>query len=276
MSNYGRHETHAVAALRRLGREPAGASFASRVLAGGLSGSVVHHVELAGQDMVLKVTLPSDDRQLMVRARREALFYQELATLVPVLVPRVLDLHLSETEGAVLLLAACLPSPSPDDWTERGYVQVAHQLGRLHATFWGKTTESELPDWLRARPGVTPDQCQDAARLWRALGKREDLTEALASRRRSLESLLLNIPTLDPHMATTPATLCHGDFHAGNLLRDPAGEWIWADWQEVCLGPGVDDLAFFWQRAFVAADTPPPYDAMVRAYAAGLRLWVGP
>jgi len=44
----------------------------------------------------------------------------------------------------------------------------------------------------------------------------------------------------------------------------------------VRLGPGVDDLAFFWQRAFVAADTPPPYDAMVQAYAAGLATVDGP
>ena len=223
MSDYGRHEMQAVAALRRLGREPAGASFASRVLAGGLSGSVVHHVELAGQDMALKVTLPGDDRQLMVRAHREVWFYQDLATQVPVRVPRVLDLDLSETEGVVLLLAAHMPSPSPDDWTERSYVQVAHQLGQLHATFRATTPASALPAWIRARPAVTPDQCLAAARLWRTLGERKDLTDALAPNRRCLESLLVNIPTLDPHMPTMPATLCHGDFHTGNLLRGPTG-----------------------------------------------------
>jgi aminoglycoside phosphotransferase (APT) family kinase protein len=188
----------------------------------------------------------------------------------------VLGFDLSETEGAVLLLAAYMPSPPPDDWTERGYVQVIHQLGRLHGTFWGKTTESELPDWLRAKPGVTRAQCQAAAMLWRALGERDDLREALAPNRRSLESLLMNIPALDLNMPTTPATLCHGDFHAGNLLQGPTGEWIWADWQEVRLGPGVDDLAFFWQRAFAEADTPPPHDAMVKAYAAGLATVDGP
>lgn len=270
MNDSGEHEVNAVAALRRLGREPAGASFASRVLAGGLSGSVVHHVALDGQDMVLKVTLPGKDRTLTARACREVWFYRDLATLVPVRVPRVLGFDVSEAEGAVLLLAAHRPSPAPDDWTERGYIEIARQLGRLHATFWDKTTGSELPAWLRARPEVTPDQCQAAARLWRALGKREDLSDALAPYARSRESLLMNIPALERQMPTMPATLCHGDFHADNLLQDPAGEWIWADWQEVHLGPGVDDFAFFWQRAFAATDTPPPYDAMLQAYAAGL------
>ena len=72
-------------------------------------------------------------------------------------------------------------------------------------------------------------------------------------------------------MPAMPTTLCHGDLHADNLLRGMGGEWIWADWQEVRLGPGVDDLAFFWARAFAVAGSPPPFDAMVRAYSAELQ-----
>ncbi len=80
----------------------------------------------------------------------------------------------------------------------------------------------------------------------------------------------MRIPALDSKLVTLPVTLCHGDCHAGNLLQGPNKEWIWADWQDLRLGPGVDDLAFFWQRALVEAATPPPYDAMVQAYGAGL------
>ncbi len=270
MSDWTPQEALAIAALRRLGRDPATAALTSRHLAGGLSGSSVYHLDLAGHAMVLKVTPPGKDRQLMMRAGREVLFYQDLATHVPVLVPRVLGLDFNETEGAVLLLAAYLPSPSPGAWTVHTYVEVARQLGRLHGTFWDKTTASSLPDWLHAKPAVTPAQCREAAKVWHVLGERDDLRDVLAPYRRSLEHLVTSIPTLDLHMTTVPATVCHGDCHAGNLLLDRAGAWIWADWQEVRLGPGVDDLAFFWQRAFAEADTPPPYDAMVQAYAASL------
>lgn len=270
MSDWTPQEALATAALRRLGRDPATAALTSRVLAGGLSGSSVHHLDLAGDAMVLKVTQPSEDRQLMMRAGREVLFYQDLATHVPVLVPRVLGLDFNETEGAVLLLAAYLPSPSPDAWTVHNYVEVARQLGRLHAASWDKTAASSLPNWLHAKPAVTLAQCREAAKVWHVLSERDDLRDALVPYRRSLEHLVMSIPTLDPHMTTMPATLCHGDCHAGNLLLDRAGEWIWADWQEVRLGPGVDDLAFFWQRSFVAADMTPPYDAMVQAYVVGL------
>lgn len=263
-------EALVVAALRRLGREPAAASLTYHLLAGGLSGASVYRLGLAGEEMVLKVTTPGADRQVMARARREALFYRELAALVPVSVPRVLGLDLDEAEGVAVLLVAYAPSLPPDHWTEYAYGQVARQLGRLHAAFWGETTALARPKWLGAIPRVTHARCRRAAGKWRALARRDDLREALAPRRPRLDRLLLKMPAMDARMATSPVTLCHGDFHPGNLLRGPAGEWIWADWQEVRLGPGVDDLAFFWQRAFAAAATPPPYEAMVQAYGAGL------
>jgi len=126
-----------------------------------------------------------------------------------------------------------------------------------------------MPEWHRATPHVTLAQWRDAAKLWRALGGRDDLREPLVPYRRRLESLVMGVPALKPRMAALPATLCHGDCHAGNLLQGAAGEWIWADWQDVRLGAGVDDLNFFWQRAFVAADTSPPFEAMVQAYVVG-------
>ena len=270
MSDCRRHEALVAAALHRLGRGPAIDSLTSRLLAGGLSGSSVHYLNLAGQAMVLKVTTPCADRHLMVRARREILFYQDLAALVPVRVPRVLGHDLHQTEGAVILLAAYTPPLTPDDWADHDYVQVAQQLGRLHARFWGKTAVATLPDWLRAKPHTSLTQCRDAAQRWRALGNRSDVDTIPERYLRKLEGLVLRMPTLDLQTVTLPVTLCHGDCHTGNLLRGADGERAWADWQDVRLGPGVDDLTFFWQRAFVAADTPPPYDAMVQAYGAGL------
>jgi aminoglycoside phosphotransferase (APT) family kinase protein len=56
-----------------------------------------------------------------------------------------------------------------------------------------------------------------------------------------------------------PACLIHGDLHAGNLLRDAEGASVWADWQEVGIGQGPEDLALLWQRAeFDGADRPAP------------------
>lgn len=266
-----RHHKHLVGAiLHRLGWDASAGILTEQLLAGGLSGSSILYLDLADQATVLK-TIPSGaDRQLIQRACREALFYRDLATRVPVIVPRVLGLDLDDVEGPALLLVAYSPSPEPNDWAERDYVQVARQLGQLHGAFWNKTTTSPLPDWLHVKPGVTVTQCRDAVALWDRLGQRDDLHQVLKPYQRVLENLLTSIPALDPQLSTMPPTLCHGDCHTGNLLQGPAGEWIWADWQEVRLGPGVDDLAFLWQRAFAASSVRPPFDAIVQAYSAGL------
>ena len=275
MSDGTRHEAIVFAALRRVGRAGEVDLGNVRLLAGGLSGSAVYRLDLAGEEVVLKVTLPSKDRGLMERARREAWFYRDLAPRVPVAVPRLLGLDVNATDGVVLLLAAHAPAPRPDDWTKGDYVQIAEQLALFHATFWTNTAASDLPDWLRAEPPMTLSQCQTAAKMWRTLGERDDLRETFVPYRRRLERLLVEIPALDPRMPSVPATLCHGDCHAGNLVRGPAGEWIWVDWQDVRLGPGVDDLTFFWQRAFVLAATSPSYDGMLRAYGRGLETMGG-
>ena len=269
MGDSMRHEALVGAALRRLGRGQA-APTDIRLLAGGQSGSSVYRLSLAGEDVVLKVTLPGEHRWLMERARREALFYRDIAGRVPVSVPRVLGFDLDEAEGGVLLLAASEPSPSPDGWTERDFVEVTRLLGCLHASFWGGASARAMAEWLRPRPQMTLARCQHAAMTWRALGDRDNLREAVEQYLPKVERLLEEIPGLELHVTLLPVTLCHGDCHTDNLLRGPDGEWVWADWQEVRLGPGVDDLAFLWTRAFAATDTSPPYEAMVRAYGAGL------
>lgn len=270
MSECEQSESIVTAALRRLGQEPVTTSLSSRLLAGGLSGSSVHSIELAGQAMVLKMTRPSEDRRLLERASQEVRFYRDLAKRVPVMIPDVLGFDVNETEGAILLLAAYTPSPPPHDWAEYQYREVVGELGRFHATFESQANRSRLPDWLRPKPRVMGAQCQHAVHLWTVLGEQQDLQRFLEPSLSKIASLVMGVPALDAQTISLPTTLCHGDCHASNLLRGPAGEWIWADWQDVRLGPGVDDLAFFWQRAFVAADTPPPYATMVRAYRAGL------
>lgn len=206
----------------------------------------------------------------MERAYREVRFYRDLAEQVPLSVPRVLGLDYDEARGATVLVSAYETALPPERWTKQDYIEVARQLGRFHAAFWGEKATAALPGWIRAKPEVTAAQCQDAVRRWQELSERPDLYEPLESHLRKLQDLVMNIPTLNARMVTLPPTLCHGDCHTGNLLRDSDGEWIWADWQEVRFGPGVDDLSFLWERAFAASEASPPYDAMVRAYLAGL------
>ena len=266
-------EHHAVVvdqALRRLGRAVTLDATSLRLLAGGLSGAAVYRVDLAGAAVVLKITPASVPHGLLLRARHEALFYRDLATRVPVRGPRVLGLAGNSDSGIAILLDAHTPAPPPDAWQEQDFANAAREAGVLHATFRGSTAAT-LPGWLRARETMTSERCQHAAELWWTLGRRDDLGDAVRPVQPQINRLLDQLPERDLRYADLPATLCHGDFHPGNLLRSATGEWIWLDWQDVRFGLGVDDLTFFWQRAFAAMDTSPPYGKMVQAYLDGLQ-----
>jgi Ser/Thr protein kinase RdoA (MazF antagonist) len=85
-------------------------------------------------------------------------------------------------------------------------------------------------------------------------------------------SLLRQRRDLDRALDALPVGLIHGDCHTGNLLVDDSGEFCWADWQEVGVGHGPEDLALLWQRAEFGGAVP-PRQAMLDAYLAarGLR-----
>ncbi len=69
-------------------------------------------------------------------------------------------------------------------------------------------------------------------------------------RRQAIEALLRQIATIEAAVRAFPPTLCHGDCHIGNLLRDRDGHLVWADWQEVGIGRGPEDLSFLLQQAW--------------------------
>ena len=54
------------------------------------------------------------------------------------------------------------------------------------------------------------------------------------------------LPTLMSELVQMPMTLCHGDYHSGNLLWDELAEpsTVWAvDWQVPVIGPAILDVS---------------------------------
>lgn len=256
-------------ALVRLGYPETAEVRDIHMLTGGQSGSSVTAFRLDGVPVVLKgAVLGGQGESLLRRERREVMFYREIAAGVPVAVPRMLRSALDEGGSPLLLLAASEPAPEPNAWSGSDFTEVARQLGRFHSAMQGVV----LPDWVRSAVSPSQERCRNAANAWRAFATDNDAGIVPASLLSRVEQLMSAVPTIEDRENQGPATLCHGDFHAGNFLRDVEGGWIWADWHEVHAGPGVDDFAFFWERAFAATDAKnePPYAAMVDAYWDGL------
>lgn len=221
-----------------------------RTMAGGASGSAVYGLTVAepAGEFVLKV---ASRPWLRERARREVTFYRELASHVPVLVPEFF--MGGEVDGSTYLLLAAAGLPTEAErWSERQWIELATELGRLHRE---QVLALAIDRGATAREPASAEKLAAGERAWIELGHEKLLAPLWAS----FEALGAAIRQL-------PTCLCHGDCHLGNLLTDPTDRLVWIDWQEVHVGHGPDDLALLWQRA-EADGVNPPREAMLTAYA---------
>jgi thiamine kinase-like enzyme len=256
------------------------------LLQGGISGSYTYRVrldsgaEISGADIsgpaILKVTLANSEPYVLDRARREFEFYHTLAGQIPLRTPPVLASVQDPASGTYLLLAALEPVQPPRAWQAADFASVAEELAALHARFWGDVNELSRYSWLRQPVGDTsPAEIDAAQAAWQSLGEQHKLGDVLtAPVRRSLSQWVAHISTVDAMLAAFPLTLCHGDCHIGNLLRDAQGNRVWADWQEVGVGRGPEDLSFLLQRAYHDGNEV-PWERTVASYQQHLQANVG-
>lgn len=246
------------------------------ILQGGISGSTVYRLAGGAESRILKITRPDAPEHVRVRAQREVAFYGTPALAIPLALPRVLGLDADAAGGSAVLLAAYRPPDPPAAWDADRYLAVAAQLARLHAAFWNDTARLAALSWLRRPPdAIDPSRIRHAQTAWRALQSRPAFASILTSSVLArITRLLDHIPALTAAIQALPATLCHGDCHTGNLLTDADGRLIWADWQEVGIGRGPEDLAFFVQRALMAGGAVPE-EPMIARYSAELAAQTG-
>jgi Ser/Thr protein kinase RdoA (MazF antagonist) len=245
------------------------------VLQGGISGAATHRVHVAGRPVVLKIVEAGSPPELLERAEREMSFYRALSHRIPLRVPAMLGMS---TQGSTysLCLQGYRPVPAVVSWTERYYVEIAHELGRFHATFWNRTRLLSHFRWLRIhRWTCAPSLVQQAAASWRgAFQRHQNRDEVNPDELIWIDWALSHLEALDPIYDSLPATLLHGDCHHANLLLDYQGERVWSDWQEVGIGLGPQDLSFLFQRARVEGGMVPE-DAAIEAYHQSLQSAVG-
>lgn len=228
------------------GHDPACVT-AVETLRGGISGAATYRVIVAPVGaIVCKLTRAGCAHYVWERALREWRFYRHLRPHQPLRTPRMLASTCDERGLALALTAYHSPIPA-SQWTRRGFLAVADHLAHLHAAHWNDTESLATHAWLRRR-GFTssPRERERATVAWRTLASEAHIP---LERIEPALRLLDRLDDLERTIAAYPVTLLHGDCHADNLLRDGAGRLIWADWQEVGVGPGPADLVFFLERA---------------------------
>ncbi len=234
------------------------------LLASGISGAHTYQVQLGANTAVLKVTLAASEDFILQRAKRELTFYQSLAKQLPLQTPQLLSSYTAPDFGYCFLLTAHQPIIT---WEQKDFEDVAQQLAHLHATFWQNNHALVNESWLKQPSANTTQlEIETAISAWETLQSQERLKQCFTTEtNRLLRQQLTQLITIDNLIQTIPFTLCHGDCHMDNFLKDTQGNLIWADWQEVGFGYGPEDLSFFLQRGIHAGKSI-PVEHMLQSY----------
>ncbi|TDD17055.1 phosphotransferase family protein [Nonomuraea diastatica] len=197
------------------------------------SGAAVCAVRTAhGDAAYLKATPAALGAQALVAARRELRFYQNLAPVVPVHTPRLLDRLDTEQGVAVLLTAAGRPQGSAS-WTPDMWAGLGEDLAALHCMPLPTVDGWNRPDALL--DALDSPNLPEVSAFW-------------ADRLPQLGDLLTRRAELREEIAAPSPAFIHGDCHTDNIMPS-ARALIFCDWQSTGVGRPVSDLAFLSVRA---------------------------
>jgi len=193
---------------------------------------------------------PMVERRYIERCAREVAFYQQVAPLGPLPVPRLYYGAANSADARVALVLEdvraarvgdALQGCTPDD-----ALRVIEQMAQVHARWWehpARHTLGWVPTW-----GGNPRAAQDrygalVAPFLARFGHRVPLRV-----HRLIDDLRDRYAEVRFALAGAPATLIHGDLHLDNILFQPPGHApavVIIDWQSVAWGRAVLDLALF-------------------------------
>ncbi|HKN01072.1 MAG TPA: phosphotransferase [Candidatus Binataceae bacterium] len=187
----------------------------------------------------------------------ELFFYRDLAPAFRVRVPRLYGSgqNPSARQGGLVIVLEALPAGVPSVSIDESHMREALRLlARMHAQFWDDETLNKLrwlPDFARYDPQhfrKTFDAGLDALRNLQE--KFSYFPRLLNGRscdllRRAAERFELAMRRL----SALPQTLVNGDVNLNNFIfpRDGRGEAAIVDWQNMCRGPAILDLSYFFK-----------------------------
>lgn len=189
-------------------------------------------------------------RRYFERCAREVAFYQQIAPLSALPVPRLYYGAADDVTGRVILVLEDLHSARPGDALDGcstlDAALVIEQLAHFHAKWWNHPQLDDF-SWLPLWGG---DEYEAQNRYVQCI---DPFLQRFGSRvpkrvTRIIDALASSYGTVRARLKRAPVTMIHADLHLDNLLFSPAGEEPGVrllDWQSVAQGRGALDLGLF-------------------------------
>ena len=174
---------------------------------------------------------------------KEAKFYKEVTGGQYAFLPEIF--HCEFDDEKVQIIMGEYKPVDKNNLSESDFDKIMKLLVQVH--------ELPLPDFLKnEKPGpvqISEEEIQNCLAGWKSIFDEHKAEPSDILDFEKVEALASRINQLNKDLYSGRSCLCHGDFHAENILRDEkSGQLVLCDWQSVSLCHPATDIAFFISR----------------------------
>ena len=174
---------------------------------------------------------------------KEAKFYKEKSSGQHAFLPKIY--HCEFDEESVQIIMGEYKLIKKESLTDSDFDEIMKLLVQVH--------ELPLPDFLRyekREPVEIPEEeIKNCLAGWKSIFDEHQAEISAILDFSKIQDLASCINQLNKDLYSDRSYLCHGDFHAENILCDEkSGQLVLCDWQNVSLNHPASDIAFFMSR----------------------------
>lgn len=174
---------------------------------------------------------------------KEAKFYKETMGAQHAFLPQIF--HCEFDDEKVQIIMGEYKQVEKNNLSESDFDKIMKLLVQVH--------ELSVPDFLKNEKRdpveIPEDEIKNCLAGWKSIFDEHQTETSAILDFSKIQDLASCINQLNKDLYSDRSCLCHGDFHAENILSDEkSGQLILCDWQNVSLNHPASDIAFFMSR----------------------------
>lgn len=174
---------------------------------------------------------------------KEAKFYKETMNGHHAFLPQIF--HCDFDDESVQIIMGEYKLIKKESLTDSDFDEIMKLLVQVHEL----AVLDFLKNEMQGPVEIPEDEMQNCLAGWKSIFDEHKAEPSDILDFAKIQDLAVRINQLNKESYSDRTCLCHGDFHAENILRDEkSGQLVLCDWQSVNLGHPASDIAFFISR----------------------------
>lgn len=174
---------------------------------------------------------------------KEAKFYKEMMGEQHSFLPEIF--HCEFDDENVQIIMGEYKLIKKESLTDSDFDEIMKLLVQVHEL----AVLDFLKNEMQGPVEISEEEIQNCLAGWKSIFDEHKAEPSDILDFAKVEALASRINQLNKDLYSARACLCHGDFHAENILQDEkSGQLLLCDWQSVSLNHPASDIAFFMSR----------------------------